>query len=453
MRIEFEKPQALAHAALTTGQTVCIPWGRGGGKSWFHRTWWYLLAALWDGKTRPGAPLPGVRIVLLMPTLVQARKVHEDLVVGELAGPWSFLGGHLNRADWRVRFPGGSWIQWVPQTEAQGQRGLRCDAVSIDEADDIDPEVVDAVVDPWFTEPHSLRMTLVGGTPRRGRYGLLYRTHRRATDAEARKRFPDFHSFHATCYDFPRHVSRESIEKARRGDDPEVTPEIFNREWLCSFDATQGLVYSMFADATHVRSPHPDQVFSAILVGADWGWEDPGCFVVVGVIGSGADASAHVLYEVYAKRRDEDWWAHQAQQIVEWYPDAKWYLDPSRPDRIAGLKTKAGIVIGDVDNAIEDGVDCVANLLVPRATGVIDTSGEMVRRPRLFVAPECANLIREFGLYRRKRDPRNTERILDDIEDKNNHAMDALRYAIFARFKHSTPGRRIDGPRYDEING
>jgi hypothetical protein len=433
------RPQWDAYRALVPGATVCTPWGRGGGKSTFLRLAAYLLVARWDSRLRPGAKTPGVRIVVLMPTLVQARKVHLTHLLNEIegSGEWAWLGAVVNRSELRVSFPGGSWIQFVSAEAAQGSRGIRCDAVFVDEADDIDTEIVDAVSIPWFSEPHSLSMTLVSGTFKRGRYGLLYRTHARGTgkllDAEG-QRFADHASFLATCYDFPKFVSARAIEKARR----ETQPTIFAREWLSDADAAEGLVYSTFDEKFHVAEPAIGAVFSEVLIGGDHGWEDPGCFYAIGIIGSGADAVAHVVYEVYASHRDEDWWVAEAQKLVAWYPNAKWYLDPSRPDRIAALKSKAGIRLGDVDNSIEAGVDCVANLLSIR-----EREGGR-QAARLYVSPQCPNLIREFGLYRRKRDPKNRERILDDIEDKSNHGLDSIRYPLLARFRARAAGGRND---------
>lgn len=436
LRVPLERPQRLAFRAFQPGQTVAIPWGRGGGKSWFQRLQWWLKAAEHDGRLRPRAPTPGVRIVLLMPGLVQARKVHEQRTLDELRTTWEPLGGHLNRSEWKISFPGGSWIQWVSAEQARSNRGLRCDIACIDEADDIDPELIDAIAEAWFTEPWSLRMTLVGGTPTRGRYGLLYRTHARGTgkllDSDGLP-FTDHHSFHATCYDFPRFVSRIAIEKARS----KLASTIFKREWMCDFDAAEGLVYGNFDETFHVRDPLEGTVWSEVIVGADHGFEDPGCFLVIGIAGSGEDATAHVIHEVYAAHQQEDWWIERAREIVGWFPRAKWYPDPSRPDRIAALRTKAGIRLGDVDNSIEDGVGVVGSLLGKRRHS--ETGPE---HARLYVARSCANTLREIGVYRRKRDPRNAERVLDDIEDKNNHAMDALRYPLFARFRTKTSSGR-----------
>ena len=47
----------------------------------------------------------------------------------------------------------------------------------------------------------------------------------------------------------------------------------------------------------------------------------------------------------------------------------------------------------------------------------------------IVINPACVNTIREFKSYAYKTDSRTGE-ILPVIEDKNNHAIDALRYAV-----------------------
>jgi hypothetical protein len=407
--------------ALNPNSTVCIPWGRGGGKSYFQRLAWYLTVAKWDGRRRPGAPTTGVRIVLVMPTLEQAKKVHATLMLDELSDPekWGWLGGVVNRTEWRVTFPGGSWIQFVTAERAKNIRGLRCDFVCVDEADDVDPEILDAIVVPWFSEPHSLRMVLIGGTPTRGRHGLLYRTHRRGQERE----FFDHHSFHASCYDFPKFVDPLAVEKAKR----ETPPALFKREWLCDFDAAEGLVYGdVFSEAYHIRAVPRGTEFSKIIIGVDWGYEDPAVMLPVGVTGSGAEIQCYALEEFYKNHQTLDTLRAAAEALHRKYPRALWYADPSRPDAIEMLR-RSGIRMQGAANAIEDGILTVATMLVRRG----EPGNE---RSRLYIAPGCKNTIREFGMYRRKRDVRNRDQILDDPEDKHNHAMDALRYAIFSHF-------------------
>lgn len=434
--------QSAAAAVFLPNSTVTIPWGRGLGKTWAIRVLgWYAQVARYDGVLREGAltPFSGVRIVHLMPTFKQARDVYEDLVWNELQpdGEFGWLGARINRTTWQIRFPGGSWIKWFGCREANASRGLRCDVVTTDETDDIEPDVIDSIVKPWFSEPWSLRMRLGGGTPRQGRYGLLYREHKRGL--EKRK---GYFSFHATYRDAPSLVSQEYVEQVK-ADTP---PATFAREWECDFDASEGLVYGLFDEAFHVKEPPEDVRWTELLVGVDHGYEDPGVFLVIGVRGHGDDAELWILDEVYAQHQVEEWWVDQARAICADYPLALWYGDPSRPDRLRALKN-AGCRIRDAQNDILDGVNAVANKLFVRTRDNGPTV-KPTRFARLYVHPRCVNTIREFGSYRRKRDPHNADHILEDIEDANNHAMDALRYPVLTHF--GRPRSRKTEASHDE---
>lgn len=487
LRLEFNGPQTRAYKHVVPGHTLTLPWGRGVGKSWFLRCLCHLLVAQWDGRWRPSVPVlnrglsipkrPGVRIVFLMPTLEQFRKVHLPDFLYELESEWSFLGAGSgkgsNKTSLRFNFPGHSWVQVVSAEAAQGARGLRCDVLVGDEIDDVDPEVLEAISQAWFTEPHSLRITILGGTPKRGRYGILYAGH--ASWPNDPRLAATHHSVHATCYDAPRQVDRAYVEGTIR---PKTRAGIFAREYLADFDAAEGLVYAMFRADFHVREADYGVPWSEILIGVDHGTSDPGVFLVIGVLGHGRDATLHVLEEVYQTDKDTTWWMDQAERLAREYARfpirQRWYADASRPDRILDLRRRirekvpaleARCSVEAGDNAIEAGVDAVADRLVLRLmTAEGETlleadqtaEGELVnvkRYARLYVDPSCVNTISEFGLYKRKRDPRNTEHVLDDILDRDNHAMDALRYAVFTRFggpdkrRHELPTHNAPTPR------
>lgn len=372
----------------------------------------------------------GCRVVHLMPTFKACKDVHAALAEEDLgkAGEWGWLGAKIDHQRWRISFPGGGWIQWFGTKEANSARGIRCDLVTMDECDDIDPGVLDSVVRPWFSEPWSLKGLLLGGTPRRGRYGLLYREHRKGLEGKA-GRF----SVPATFDDAPETCDLAYIQRVR-----EDTPlAIFRREYLCDFDSAEGLVYNIFEESFHVRVHDPRTIWSEILVGVDHGYEDPGALVVIGVAGGGREATCHIIEEFYEQHKTESWWIERAKEIRARYPRAKWYADPSRPDRIRGLKEGAHVEFVQAKNAIEDGIAAVADRLVQR----VDPNDRTGRRrfSRLYVHPRCAHTIAEFRTYRRKRDPRDPERVLDAPEDRNNHAMDALRYPIFTRFGSPEP--------------
>lgn len=462
MQIRFNRPQSLAHQALRPGHSVSLAFGRGIGKSYFLRVaGWYLPVAQWDGLVRHttgGQTIRGVRVINMLPTFKQARDVHEKPTIAETEGdgPWSWLKPKTDHTRWLLSFPGGSTLQWFGAREADGKRGLRGDIVTVDEADDIDPEVFDAIVEPWLSEPWSLRMVLLGGTPRRGRYGLLYREYKAGQDAaEARRLSPaevaalpeerqreiealrHRYSFHATWRDAPETVDQGYVERIRTklvADGKEAT---YRREWECDFDSAEGLVYSHFDERAHVRVPPPSVRFSEFLVGVDHGWEDPGVFLVFGVQGQGEDAVLWLLEEVYEPHKLEEFWIAEAQRVQRTYAAAPifWYGDPSRPDRIQALRNKAGARFPPTDeriNSLEAGVSTLASRLALRPDPD-DPEGKR-RLARFYVHPRCVRTRWEFANYRRKRDPHNADRFLDIIEDKNNHAMDAARYACFGRF-------------------
>lgn len=458
MQVDFTKcaAQTNAYRAFRPGNRVANAWGRGVGKSWFARVLMWLLVAEWEGRIRTNALLGksyrGVRVALVMPTLAQFKRIgHAQAILDDLSpsGDWAMLGAEINRSDWCITFPGGSTIQVVSADNINNNRGLRRDVVVVDEADDVDISAFESVIGPWFTEPVSLRQILVTGTPRRGRYGLLWKAFRVWPKGDAEHRpISNAFGFHTTGYDCPAIVSREWLDSERRN----VSKDRFDREYLCNFDSGEGLVYPMFDADFHVREPDYGYPWTEILVGVDHGWNDPGVFLVAGVIGNGRDATIHCIEEVYQTAQDTTWWCDKAVDVAGRYARyrQRWYVDPSRPDRIQDLKKavrKAHPQLGDrfsmdeAINEIEAGVDALADRISVRER----ESGD--RQARFYVSPSCENTISEFGQYRRKKDPRNEDRVLDDIVDKDNHSMDCARYLTMTRFGGPDRRRHELGPR------
>jgi hypothetical protein len=423
--LRLNRPQSDAFYALQPKRTLCLPWGRGVGKSWFLRAACWLMTAQHDGKVREGSLkyLRGVRIIWLMPSLKQFKAVHGADLDSEITGDWACLRGRLNRTDYRIEFPGGSWLQPFPAElhRSQSARGLRGDVVVIDETDDVDRSTYDAVVRPWFSEPWSFKMVLGGGTPRRGRKGLLYHLHSLGLDPVE----PRYWTRHATWRDSPETVDPEEAADAQRNS----PPSIYKREWECDFDAAEGLVYGeVFDERFHVREPPPNVRWTEILVGGDAGWEDPGVLLLIGVVGHGADAVAWVLDEVYEKHRTPTEWVQALKDLTALYPGAKLYHDPSSPDMVNEYRKYCIISPQKVDNSIAAGIRTVVDRFMIRGVG--DS-----RAAHLYISPRCRNLIWELGAYKRKRDQHEPDRYLEEPEDKHNHACDALRYAIHNRFQ------------------
>lgn len=452
--MRFNPPQSRVMRAVGPGRTVALAFGRGVGKSWFIRRLCYVLIAQWENVERqtPDGAIRGIRIVFLLPTFKQFRDVHSRAMLTELRETFALLGGRVDQTTFTVTFPGGSSIAVFPASEHGGQRarGIRADVVMLDEADDIDAAVFDEVVTPWFTEPWSLKIRIASGTPKRGRHGLLYRLYdagrrgERIRSGQVDGFTPDelealasFYSIHATYRDAPANVDQHTVRLAR------VTMPLasFEREYECNFDSGEGLVYP-FDEAIHVQAPPALRSFREFIVGMDHGWVDPGVLLLIGVQGHGEDAVAWVLDEVYQTEKPYHWWDQQAAamaQSVAQFGRPRFWPDTSQPGRLADLRA-LGLDVGVVDKSDKkSGIGRVAQFLFVRES----ETGE--KWARLYVAPQCKNVIREFGLYRRKKLPDGT--FDEEPEDKNDHGMDALMYGIVGRFgraqnvRHVTSGR------------
>ncbi len=86
--------------------------------------------------------------------------------------------------------------------------------------------------------------------------------------------------------------------------------------------------------------------------------------------------------------------------------------DCSRPDSIAELN--------------QMGLNCEP---AEKNKGSVEAGIEYLRSKRIIIHPRCTNTIYEFYNYRYKTD-KDTGNITTDIIDKNNHAIDAIRYAL-----------------------
>ena len=436
--IDFNRPQSRAYEAIADRHTVFLGFGRGTGKSYFLRLACWLLVAELDGKSREAKdPFHGARIVWLMPTRKQFVDVHGSAILDELGpnGKFAFLCGKVNLSSWHIRFPGGSILTPFPaeMARARSARGMRADMIVVDECDDIDIDVYDSVAVPWLSARWSLGRELLAGTPTRGRHGLWYRSLQAGRtgdllragkevtelDAAAVEAYRTIYSFHATYRDTPDEVDPSAVAKAKA----QSLPATFQREWEANPDAGEGLVYP-FEETFHVREPPPLGSFSEFHVGMDHGWVDPGVLLLCGVQGHGEDAILWVLEESYETMVPNHVWNERAGI----WRFATFWPDPSRPDRIDELRN-LGLSMGRSENpvnAIFAGIARVADMLFQRKR---EDGPDWAR---MFVSPKCRNLIREFGLYRRKK---LGDGSFDEApEDKNNHSMDALRYAVFGRF-------------------
>ena len=154
------------------------------------------------------------------------------------------------------------------------------------------------------------------------------------------------------------------------------------------------------------RTP-PDNV--VWFYGVDWGFaNDETAALRCCIMGK----ELYIDHEAY----ELGWPTESLPSLLNQIPDAtKWPLraDNARPETI--------------DYCRRHGFPKIRR--AKKGKGSVEDGITFLQGMDIVVHPRCANTVREFERYSYKTDPRTGE-ILPVIEDKNNHAIDALRYAV-----------------------
>lgn len=191
----------------------------------------------------------------------------------------------------------------------------------------------------------------------------------------------------------------------------------FKRYILGLWVMAEGVVYDMFDEDVHVVDDLPSS-FDRLFVGGDYGINNPTAFLLCGQKGK----DFYVIREYYfdskkvGKQKTVAQLAEDYLAFVGKDQPENVFLDPSAAGLILELKQKGVLNIKGADNSVTDGIQLVQNLLTGNGG-------------RLFVHRSCVNLIREFFSY--LWDPKAQARGEDEVIKENDHALDALRYALF----------------------
>lgn len=211
---------------------------------------------------------------------------------------------------------------------------------------------------------------------------------------------------------------------SRHDDNPKVTEaylrrlanlsgarraRLFEGRWV----GAEGVVYDRFDKAVHVA--RRDGPWADTIIGVDDGYTNAFCALLVRIDG---DGRLHVEREHYqSKSLMGD--RVGAIKAMGAYPCV---VDPAAASLIADLRAN-GVHVYEADNAVRQGIYRVQDRMLVQADG----------KPRLTVDPSCVNVIAEFESYRWKENRSamsDDGRYQDEPAKENDHAMDALRYAV-----------------------
>ena len=152
-----------------------------------------------------------------------------------------------------------------------------------------------------------------------------------------------------------------------------------------------------------------------------------GAYAVLALEQRGPDVA--VIDEVYLRRRvagdviaacrERSWWPRVRGGVI----DVAGRQHHAAPSQIEIWASLGGIRLRSHRVPLRSGIDRLRTFLRDPASG----------KARLTVAPECRNLIEEFGMYR-YHEASDLEPISEIPIDRDNHAIKALIYWLFDRF-------------------
>lgn len=180
----------------------------------------------------------------------------------------------------------------------------------------------------------------------------------------------------------------------------------------------EGLVYPMFAPDYHVVKSTP-RPYEKYYISCDYGTVNPTSMGLWGL----ASGKWYRVREYYYSSR-----ATNVQKTDEEYYDAlvelakdlrisKVIVDPSAASFIEAIRRHGKFHVQQASNRVVDGIRDVATQL---------------RGGTLFFCENCADCIREFGLYRWDEKANEDKPVKTD-----DHAMDDVRYFVRAAFSPS----------------
>jgi hypothetical protein len=191
----------------------------------------------------------------------------------------------------------------------------------------------------------------------------------------------------------------------------------FRQEYLCQFQAFEGLVYPDF-DQCVVEGPAPAN--GRRVGGIDFGFRNP--FAALwGLVDH--DGVLWLTGEHYCRQKPLSYHVDHLPRGVTWY------ADPSGANERCELRW-AGFTVREGSNAIRPGIAALTARLENGTLKVVEGA--------------CPNLLREADLYRYSDSPRDG--LGETPLDEHNHALAALRYLVSGLDGNGAVWRRRRAP-------
>ena len=150
------------------------------------------------------------------------------------------------------------------------------------------------------------------------------------------------------------------------------------------------------------------ETFDNKIYGIDFGFNNPSVILEIGL----KDDNIYIIKELYETHLTNEELITKLKSFVE-NVNSEIYADSAEPARIEEI-SRAGFNIFPAKKDVKDGID-------------------FLKRKMIYLYKDCTNTIKEIQMYKWKEDRKGN--VLDEPVKFNDHAMDALRYAVYTYYK------------------
>ena len=311
-----------------------------------------------------------------------------------------------DETDLRIELVNGSLIALRGADNPDSLRGVGLDFAVLDETQDMNPELWEAVLRPALADTQG--KAVFCGTPKG--FNWFYDLYNISASEE------NWESFRFKTIEGGR-VPADEIEQARRAMDS----RLFAQEFEASFETLQGRVYHAFERNFNIADTEDDG--STLYIGMDFNINPMSAVICVK-----AGDELHAIDEISIPDANTDM---MAQTLLGRFPNRHIavYPDPSGKAR----KTSAPVGMTDFSILEKYGFEVVASRSAPPVVDRINEVNALLCSSegdrRFFINPRCVNLIKSFeGLVYREG---------TSIPDKTSgldHMADAIGYLIHEEY-------------------
>ena len=305
-----------------------------------------------------------------------------------------------------IKFPNGSRIDFASFDKPHKILGSNTPVMMVSQAEAI---------------PEALFVELFGR--QRGDFGIpkpIIITEGNPADSWAKKRYADPKTRPSTV--FYSCVSTYDNRKFLDAQNPHYIVNLENtlspmerkRKMEGDWDSSDDMVFSHFNNKMNVIPPIEVPKKSRIVIGGDYGYRNPATFVW---IYKDYDGRLIVFDEFYYAEQALESLAH-ASRRHGWHP-VIYDFSTKRPES-DGVSTWDKLQALGVP-LIESNKDELRNIAVVN---------QLFKTGNLFITENCVNLIQEIRRYKWAKARNHTQNLKETPVDKDNHAIDALLYAV-----------------------